>query len=207
MKRMNDALKEQISEAITEAERHSSCEFVSVITQKSGDYRIYAFFAATLGALLIPHVIHMFSAAIALEVILRLQIVLFIVLMVLTQLSFATRNLVPSAIKRRQASLVAAEAFRKFALDRTRKRRAILFFVSLDEQYATILTDSGIDAKIPIQAWEEIVEEFRGHLRTNSVGEGYLHAIQRCSEILKREFPPEEGDVNEISNELIVDRS
>lgn len=206
MKRLNEEYKQQIADAIREAERQSSCEFVSVITQKSGDYRSYAFFAAALGALLLPHIVHSLYAAFGLETMFRMQIVLFIILMVLTQLSFITRNLVPSSIKRSQAALVAAESFRKFGLYRTKKRRAILFFVSLDEKFATIVTDIGIDERIPPQTWQALINDFRQKLESHQIGEGYLEAIQKCTEILKREFPPEEGDANELPNELIVER-
>lgn len=207
MKQLNDTLKGQIKEAIERAERQSSCEFVAVITQKSGDYRIYAFFIAALGALLIPHVIHWLSDWLSLETLFQLQIVLLILLLVLTQLPSVTNLLVPSSVKRRQAALVAQQSFRKFGLHRTVKRRAILFFVSIDERYVQIIADVGIEAKIPSDTWQAIVEKFRLSLKTKNVGLGYLEAIEACGAILTREFPAEEGDVDEFPNELIMDGS
>lgn len=207
MKRLNDTLKQKIADAIREAERNTSCEFVSVITQKSSDYSIYAFLIASLGALLIPHLVHFLDDRLSLAMIFRFQIILFIFLMVLTQLSFVSRHLVPSTVMRSRAALVASESFRKFGLYRTKKRRAVLFFVSLDEKYATILTDAGIDEKIPQDIWQKVIDDFRNRLASNNVGDGYLKAIEACGTILMREFPAEEGDVDELPNELIMDVS
>jgi len=207
MKQLNDTLKRHIKEAIENTESQSSCEFVAVITQKSGDYRIYAFFVAALSALLIPHLIFWLSDWLAIRTIFQLQIILLILLMVFIQLSVVMNSLVPSAIKRRQAALVAQQSFRKFGLYRTSKRRAILFFVSIDEKYAEIITDIGIDAKISPETWQAVIEEFRQNLETKNVALGYLKAIEACGTILKREFPVEAGDIDELPNELIIDTS
>jgi putative membrane protein len=206
MKQLNETLKGKIKEAIQNAEKNSSCEFVAIITQKSGNYGIYAFFVATISALLIPHLILWLTDWLTLGTIFRLQIVLFIVLMIVTRLPFIAKRLVPNVVMRRQATLVAQESFRKFGLHRTTKRRAILFFVSLDERYIEILTDTGIESKVSSEKWEPIIEKFSHHLHTKSVGEGYLEAIEACGEILKREFPAEAGDVDELPNELIIDQ-
>ncbi len=205
MKQLNETLKGKIKEAIESAERQSSCEFVAVITQKSGNYRIYAFFFAALSALLIPHLIFWLSDWLSIDKIFQLQITSFILLMILTQLSVVTNGLVPSVVKQRQAALVAQQSFRKFGLYRTSKRRAILFFVSIDEKYAEIITDIGIDAKISTETWQAVIDAFRQTLETKNVAQGYLEAIEACGKILKREFPAEDGDVDELPNELIID--
>ncbi|HZF70968.1 TPM domain-containing protein [Sulfuricurvum sp.] len=207
MKQLNETLKTQIKEAIESAERQSSCEFVAVITQKSGNYRIYAFFVVALSALLIPHLIFWLTDWFRIEKIFQWQITSFILLMILTQLSVVTNALAPSAVKHRQAALVAQQSFRKFGLYRTSKRRAILFFVSIDEKYAEIITDIGIDEKVPKETWQAVIEVFRQNLETKNVAQGYLEAIETCGAILKREFPAEAGDVDELPNELIIDQN
>lgn len=204
MKQLNETLKGQIKEAIQSAEQNSSCELVAIITQKSGDYGIYAFFVSAFSALIIPHLILWLTDWLTLGIIFRLQIVLFIAFLIVTRLPFLSKQLVPKAVMRRQATLVAQESFRKFGLHRTTKRRAILFFVSIDEGYVEIITDVGIEAKIPSSSWQVIIEKFRLRLHTRSVGQGYLEAIKSCGEILSREFPAEEGDIDELPNELIV---
>ena len=168
MKQLNDTLKEQIKEAIQSAERQSSCEFVAVITQKSGNYRIYAFFVAALSALLIPHLSFWLTDWFSIEKIFQFQMIFFILFMILSQLSVVTNVFVPSAVKHRQADLVAQQSFRKFGLYRTSKRRAILFFVSIDEKYAEIITDIGIDEKISQETWQAVIEKFRLNLKTTS---------------------------------------
>lgn len=205
MKQLNETLKGQIKEAIINAEKNSSCEFVTIITQKSGDYGIYAFFVSSLSALIIPHLMLWLTNWLTLGAIFRFQIVLLIILLVVTRMPFVMKKLVPHAVMRRQAALVAQGSFRKFGLHRTSKRRAILFFVSIDEGHVEIITDVGIDAKIPADKWQSIIEKFRISLHTKNIGYGYLEAIEACGEILKREFPAEEGDMDELPNDLIID--
>lgn len=203
MKQLNETLKGKIKEAIQNAEKNSSCEFVAIITQKSGDYGIYAFFISALSALILPHLILWLTDWLTLGTIFRLQIVLFIVLLIVTRLPFIAKQLVPKVVMHRQASLVAQESFRKFDLYHTTKRRSILFFVSIDEGYVEILTDIGIDAKISSERWHPILETFRHYLHSKSVGEGYLGAIEACGEILMREFPRTIDDVDELGNDFL----
>lgn len=207
MKSLNEAVKERIKQAIQKAEQQSSCEFVAVITQKSGDYRIYAFFFSALFALIVPHLLLWLIDWFTIEFVFRFQIVLFVLLLIITHLAKLNNLLVSKKVKFRQASLIATESFRKFGLHRTKKRRSLLFFVSLDEGFVTIITDIGIDAKISVETWQEIIDTFRQNLETKNVAQGYLEAIETCGEILKREFPAESGDMDELPNELIIDTS
>jgi putative membrane protein len=205
MKQLNEQLKERIKAAILHAEQNSSCEFVTIITQKSGNYQIYPLFFATLGALLLPHLLFWINDGQESVFLFQVQIIVLIVFMVLAQLPFFLTHLVPSRVKHKQASLVAHQSFHKFGLYRTKKRRAILFFVSIDERYAHILTDTGIDALIDPAIWQTIIDDFRHTVTTKTLGEGYLDAINACSEILAREFPRQADDRDELPNTLIID--
>lgn len=207
MKQLNDTIKEQITQAIRTVEKQSSCEFVTVITQKSGDYRLYAFFFSAMVALIVPHLLLWLGEWFTIGFVFRMQITLFVILLIITHLAKLNNWLVPGKVKTRQAALVANESFRKFGLHRTQRRRAVLFFVSIDEGYARIITDIGIDAKIPPASWDPILEKFRLRLNTKQIAQGYLEAIEACGAILTREFPAEEGDVDELPDELIIDTS
>jgi putative membrane protein len=205
MKPLTEELKGQIKEAILHAEQNSSCEFVTIITQKSGNYQIYALFVATLGALLLPHLLFWMNEGMGSVFLFQLQIIMLIIFMVLAQLPFFITHLVPSRVKRHHASLVAHQSFHKFGLYRTKKRRAILFFVSIDERYAHILTDIGIDAHINPVVWHTIIDDFRRTITTKTVAQGYLEAINACGEILAREFPRQADDSDELPNDLMID--
>lgn len=205
MKQLNETLKEQIKQAIRAAEERSSCEFVAVITQKSGDYRIYAFFFSALVALIVPHLLLWLGDWFTIGFVFRLQIALFVILLIVTHLAKLNNWLTPGGVKKHQAALVAAESFRKFGLHRTASRRAVLFFVSIDEGYVEIIADVGIEAKIPSDTWRPVIEKLRHRLSVKNVGQGYLEAIEACGAILMREFPAVEGDVDELPNELIID--
>ena len=52
--------------------------------------------------------------------------------------------------------------------------------------------------------WQTIIDDFRHTVTTKTLGEGYLEAINACSEILAREFPRQADDRDELPNTLII---
>jgi len=96
----------------------------------------------------------------------------------------------------------ALRAFRELELDRTRDRTGILILVCLLERRVQILSDSGINARVKPGTWEEVVEALLTRLRNKDLASGLCEAIERCGEILSREFPARTDDTNEIADRL-----
>ncbi len=99
---------------------------------------------------------------------------------------------------------LAGKDFEKLGVGNTKHRTGILIFILFGERYYHILADEGIDAKIPEHVWDDIdsklVEEFRNDGYLN----GILHIIGRVGEVLKKEFPRESDDTNQVSDEVAI---
>ena len=78
----------------------------------------------------------------------------------------------------------------------------ILILVSLLEHRVQVLADSGINARVKPGTWDEVVEIILAGIRRGDLCQGLCDAIDRCGEILGREFPIQPDDVNELPDRL-----
>jgi putative membrane protein len=111
--------------------------------------------------------------------------------------------ILPKSYKKYKASKNAHEQFSNLGLNRTKTKQGIMFFVSLDEKYVEIISDSTICEKISNNHWEKIINEFIKDIKNKQLSQGYLKAISSCGEILIKEFPIQKNDKNELPNEVI----
>lgn len=96
----------------------------------------------------------------------------------------------------------ALRGFREMELSRTAERTGILILVSLLEHRVQVLADSGINARVKPGTWDEVVEIVLAGIKGGDLCRGLCDAIDRCGEILAREFPIQPDDVNELPDRL-----
>ena len=96
----------------------------------------------------------------------------------------------------------ALRGFRERELSRTAERTGILILVSLLEHRVQVLADSGINARVKPGTWDEVVEIVLAGIKGGDLCRGLCDAIDRCGEILAREFPIQPDDVNELPDRL-----
>lgn len=200
---LNEKEKELISKKIEYLEKSSSAELVAVITKRSGDYRYINSLITIAIIFIISFFLISFSDFSALQL-LQVQVLTFIGIYLLFE-KFDTfiLNTFPTNYKRSKASQNAHEQFSNLGLNRTKTNQGIMFFVSLDEKYVEIIADKVISQKIKDEYWKEIVDEFVKDVKKKDLSLGYLKAITSCSEILIKEFPIQDNDENELSNDVI----
>ena len=111
--------------------------------------------------------------------------------------------ILPKKYKHEIASKYANTNFATLGLNNTQTKQTIMFFVSVEEKYVEIITDSNIKTKIPNVQWQDIVNVFIDDVKKDNIFKGYLKAISSCSEVLIEQFPIQNDDINELSDELI----
>ncbi len=94
-------------------------------------------------------------------------------------------------------------AFFTERLYKTRNANGILIFVSLLEHRAWIIADSGISDRIPQERWQEAVGVITRGIRDKHQCQALCQAIEMVGEILEKEFPLGEDDLNELHNLII----
>lgn len=201
---LDQSQKDTISNLIEQIETKSSAELVAVIAQKSGEY-------ASLWALISAFIMFigsfvglLFVDVGDMHIFLWFQLLVFCGFYLLFYMyeDFFIKYL-PKDYRYSKASLFAYKSFNNLGLNKTKTKAGIMFFVSIDEKYVTIITDSAIKAKLHDEYWEAIVRDFIRKVKNGEFTKGYIEAIEGCSKVLIEKFPIQEDDENELPNEVI----
>ncbi len=96
----------------------------------------------------------------------------------------------------------AKRIFEKAKLHQTKERNATLIVLFLSEHKFAVYGDVGIHEKVPVDFWEETVDEMRAQFGQGNMREGLLAGIHKLGENLAKYFPVAADDVNELSDEI-----
>ena len=96
----------------------------------------------------------------------------------------------------------AAYWFEKLAMHKTELRNGVLFYLAIDDRKFAILGDGGINAKVPEDFWEKIKEHMLSKFKESQFADGLAEGIIMAGEQLKKHFPHQTDDVNELSDEI-----
>jgi uncharacterized membrane protein len=96
----------------------------------------------------------------------------------------------------------AAELFKKYGLDKTQQRNAVLILLITTNHEFLIYGDEGIHQKVGQSFWDDVKDTMTSHFQQNEFGTGLQLGIGRIGEKLGTYFPYQSDDTNEISNEI-----
>jgi uncharacterized membrane protein len=96
----------------------------------------------------------------------------------------------------------AAFIFEKLEIHKTQLRNGVLFYVSINPHGLAILGDVGIHQKVDEGFWEEIKNHVIEYFSKEQYAKGLSEGILMAGEQLKKYFPYQSDDVNELSDEI-----
>ncbi len=96
----------------------------------------------------------------------------------------------------------AAWWFEKLEMQKTEQRNGVLFYLAVKDQKFAILGDAGINAVTPEDFWDSIKEKMLASFKEGAFANGLKEGILLAGEALKSHFPYQDGDVNELSDEI-----
>ncbi len=99
---------------------------------------------------------------------------------------------------------IALEEFYKLGMDKTTEKTGVLILVIFKEHEFSIVADEGANSKFIGEMWSSISMGMSLRFKTDQYCEGILFALEQIGEILIKEFPIREGDVNELPNEIVI---
>jgi len=99
----------------------------------------------------------------------------------------------------------AKKFFDEKELYKTKDRNAVLVFLAYEDHKLAILGDEGINAKVPDGFWDSTVEIMTSNFKEGRYAEGLEKGILNIGEELKRDFPWQEDDVNELADDIHVE--
>ena len=96
----------------------------------------------------------------------------------------------------------AKEVFHLLKMDETELKNGVLLYVAVKDKAFVICGDQGINDVVPSDFWDCTKELMVSQFKTGNFKQGIIDGIIRAGEQLKKYFPYQEGDINELSNEI-----
>lgn len=96
----------------------------------------------------------------------------------------------------------AREIFEFLSLHKTALRNGVLFYLAYDDHKYAILGDKGINDKVGQDFWDSTSKLLAFHFKKGEFAEGFSNGIYEAGLQLKKYFPYQNGDTNELSDEI-----
>ncbi|MGL5681563.1 MAG: TPM domain-containing protein [Marinifilaceae bacterium] len=96
----------------------------------------------------------------------------------------------------------ATEVFADLKMHKTALRNGVLIYIALDDHKLAILGDAGINAVVPAGFWSKVKEEMVSSFKQGHIVDGICRAVNECGELLKKDFPYQDDDINELSDDI-----
>jgi putative membrane protein len=193
----------KIAAAIGAAEAKTAGEIFVVVAGQSDTYRTLPLLWAALATLLGGFVAAAIQPMIAAGSLALGQGVVFVLIAAASLAPAWRMYFVPQHVQRARAQARAREQFLAHNLHATQSRTGVLLFVSLAERHVEVVADAAIDAKVPEDFWQGIVDLLTAEIGAGRLAQGIVMAVEACGTALAEHFPRRVGDVNELPDKLV----
>lgn len=96
----------------------------------------------------------------------------------------------------------AMEVFHLLNMDQTQLKNGVLIYLAVKDKAFAICGDKGIDDAVNDDFWDCTRDVMRKHFREGNFKQGLIDGILRAGEQLQKYFPYQDGDTDELSNEI-----
>lgn len=96
----------------------------------------------------------------------------------------------------------AAFIFHKLGMKKTKLRNGVLFYLAIKSKKFAIIGDSGINAAVPPNFWDDIKETLSLSFEKGQFFDGLCKGIEMAGEHLKKYFPHKRDDINELPDKI-----
>ena len=96
----------------------------------------------------------------------------------------------------------AMEVFHLLKMDATQLKNGVLIYVAVKDKHFVICGDKGINDLVPPDFWDTTKDVMASHFKDGNFKQGLVDGITKAGEQLQKYFPFEEGDTDELSNEI-----
>lgn len=97
----------------------------------------------------------------------------------------------------------AHKLFRKYGLDKTAQRNAVMILVDTRSRELLIYGDDGVHQRVDEAFWSDVRDAMLDELRAGTLAGALATGIRLVGEKLALLFPADSNDRNEIANDII----
>jgi uncharacterized membrane protein len=101
----------------------------------------------------------------------------------------------------------AATVFALLNMHKTGSRNGVLIYLSIENKQFAILGDAGINNLVPENFWADIKIVMEDCFKRSEFAKGLVLGVKMAGEQLKKHFPHQKDDINELPNEISFDTS
>jgi uncharacterized membrane protein len=92
--------------------------------------------------------------------------------------------------------------FKKLGMANTEQHNGVLFYLAVEHRKFAVLGDAGIDAVVPENFWDDVKIIMLNNFKEGRFTEGLTKAIELAGELLKKHFPYQKDDKNELPDDV-----
>lgn len=96
----------------------------------------------------------------------------------------------------------AMEVFHELKMDETKERNGVLIYLAVKDKTFVIYGDQGINDKVDDTFWDATRDVMVSHFKNGDFKQGLIDGINKAGEELKKYFPYNDDDTDELSNEI-----
>ena len=96
----------------------------------------------------------------------------------------------------------ALELFHYLKMDNTKEQNGVLIYVAVEDKTFVIYGDKGINDAVPKNFWDTTKDIMQAHFKAGRFKQGLVDGIIKAGEELEKHFPWNQGDVNELTNNI-----
>jgi len=96
----------------------------------------------------------------------------------------------------------AAFFFNELGMVKTEQRNGVLFYLSVKDHKFAVIGDVGINSVVAENFWDDTVHLMKEHFKRAQFADGLIAGIERAGQNLKKHFPYQSDDINELNNEI-----
>ncbi|RBN50479.1 TPM domain-containing protein [Flavobacterium psychrolimnae] len=96
----------------------------------------------------------------------------------------------------------AMEVFHELKMDETELQNGVLIYLAVEDRHFVICGDKGINDVVQDDFWNCTRDIMVTEFKKGDFKQGLIDGITRAGEQLQKYFPWQEGDTNELSNEI-----
>ena len=211
-----------VSQAVANAEEHTSGEIVTVLADRSDGYTDVALWWAIGVSFTAMSVVAAFpdfflSKIDALRggwtgewtqgefvtLVLLVGLVKFLAMLAIQLWQPLKFRMVPSPVTELRVREEAVRHFKVGAEGRTHGRTGVLLYLSMREHRAEIVADDSIANLVHAEIWGEAMVDMLAHVSRGRIAEGLAAGVEDVGKVLAEHFPRGDHDDNELPDRLI----
>lgn len=96
----------------------------------------------------------------------------------------------------------AMEVFHSLKMEETKERNGVLIYLAVKDKTFVIYGDQGINDKVEDTFWDATRDVMVSHFKNGDFKQGLIEGINKAGEELKKYFPYNDDDSDELSNEI-----